>query len=163
MRTSRFSPEQIIRALREAEAALQVTDLRRQVNVAEATFDRWKKQFGEIGVAEQLLTDPAAVAETAEERRKHLRTALMDACLGGQVCGRGAPLWLTSTGSWPTLARVLRRLNSERNITCSVRGAGTTIGLVRSSVLNAEPRWPTVVHTARRRWRRRQRSVANAV
>jgi putative transposase len=52
MRTSRFSPEQIIRALREAEAGRPVAELCRQLNVAEATFYRWKKQFGEIGVAE---------------------------------------------------------------------------------------------------------------
>jgi len=44
MRTSPFSPEQIIRALREAEAGRPVGELCRQLNVAEATFYRWKKQ-----------------------------------------------------------------------------------------------------------------------
>jgi len=52
MRTSRFSPGQIIRALREAEARRPVGELCRRLNMAETTFCRWKKQFGELGVAE---------------------------------------------------------------------------------------------------------------
>ncbi len=76
MRTSRFSPEQIIRALREAEAGRPVGELCRQLNVAEATFYRWKKQFGEIGVAE--------LRELREENKK-LKQVVADLTLDKQI------------------------------------------------------------------------------
>jgi|GEM_PF-199025 len=45
MKKKRFSIEQIVAALKQAELGMPVTDLIRQVGISEQTFYRWKKQY----------------------------------------------------------------------------------------------------------------------
>ena len=52
MKRSRFSEEQIAYALRQSESGTPVSEVCRQLGVAEATFFRWKKRFAGLGVAE---------------------------------------------------------------------------------------------------------------
>lgn len=52
MRTSRFTVEQIAIALRQVEAGTPVEDICRKLEIAEATFYRWKRKFGDLGVSE---------------------------------------------------------------------------------------------------------------
>ena len=52
MRKSQFSQEQIVRALRQAESGTRVTEICRKLGVSEATFYRWKKRYGSLGVSE---------------------------------------------------------------------------------------------------------------
>jgi putative transposase len=52
MRTSRFTVEQIAIALRQAEAGTPVEDICRKLEIAEATFYRWKRKFGDLAVSE---------------------------------------------------------------------------------------------------------------
>jgi putative transposase len=48
----RFTEEQIIGILKEAEAGLKVKDLCRQHNVTEQTYYRWKSKYGGMSVSE---------------------------------------------------------------------------------------------------------------
>ena len=52
MKGKRFSEEQIIRILREAERLDNVREVCRQHNIAEQTLYRWRRQFGGMEVAE---------------------------------------------------------------------------------------------------------------
>ena len=45
MKRRRFSIEQIVSVLKQAELGLPVSDLIRQVGISEQTFYRWKKQY----------------------------------------------------------------------------------------------------------------------
>ena len=45
MKRKRFSVEQIIAVLKQAELGMPVADLIRRVGVSEQTFYRWKKQY----------------------------------------------------------------------------------------------------------------------
>jgi len=47
-----FTQEQIVYALRQAEAGTPVLDVCRKLGVTEQTFYRWKRKFARLGVAE---------------------------------------------------------------------------------------------------------------
>jgi putative transposase len=52
MKRSRFKEEQIIHALRRAEAGEQIKDISRELGVTETTFYTWKKKYAGLGVTE---------------------------------------------------------------------------------------------------------------
>lgn len=45
MKQKRFSVEQIVAVLKQAEAGVPLAELPRRVGVSEQTFYRWKKQY----------------------------------------------------------------------------------------------------------------------
>jgi putative transposase len=45
MKKKRFSVEQIVAALKQAEMGMPVADLIRQIGISEQTFYRWKKTY----------------------------------------------------------------------------------------------------------------------
>jgi len=52
MRQSRFSEEQIVSILHQAENGITAAELTRKLGISEATFYRWKKKFSGMGVTE---------------------------------------------------------------------------------------------------------------
>ena len=50
MKRKRFSVEQIVAALKQAEAGLPVDELTRRIGISEQTFYRWKKVYGALEV-----------------------------------------------------------------------------------------------------------------
>jgi putative transposase len=94
MRKSRFSEEQIAMTLRQAEAGTAVDEICRKLGVSQASFFRWEKKFGGLGVPE--LRELRQLWEE-NKKLKHLvgdlsldRTILQKeplAALVGRECG----------------------------------------------------------------------------
>jgi putative transposase len=52
MKRSKFSEEQIVYAIRQADAGSPIGDLCRQLGVSDATFYAWKQKYAHLGVSE---------------------------------------------------------------------------------------------------------------
>ena len=64
----RFSTEQIVAVLKQAEMGLAVSDLIRQLGISEQTFYRWKKQYGGLQ-SEQVLELKQLVEENGQLKK----------------------------------------------------------------------------------------------
>ena len=72
MKGKRFTEEQIIRVLKEAESGLQVSHLCRQHGISEATYYRWKSKYGGLEVSE------AKRLRALEEENRRLKQLVAD-------------------------------------------------------------------------------------
>ena len=72
MKGKRFTEEQIIRVLKEAEGGLKVSDLCRQQGISEATYYRWKSKYGGMEVKE------AKRLRALEEENRRLKQLVAD-------------------------------------------------------------------------------------
>ncbi|MDB4875587.1 MAG: transposase family protein [Gemmatimonadetes bacterium] len=79
MRTSKFSEEQIVTALRHAEAGTAVVDICRTMEITETTFYRWKKKYYGLGVSELR-----ELKQLRDENRK-LKGLVADLTLDKQI------------------------------------------------------------------------------
>jgi putative transposase len=79
MKGKRFSEEQIIGILKEAEGGLAVKDLCRQHGIAEGTYYRWKSKYGGLEVSE------AKRLRALEDENRRLKTIVADLTLENKV------------------------------------------------------------------------------
>jgi len=76
MKRTRFTEEQIIGILKEAEAGAKTADLARRHGVSEATIYNWKAKYGGLEVSE------AKRLRSLEEENAKLKRLLADTMLG---------------------------------------------------------------------------------
>jgi putative transposase len=79
MKRSRFTEEQIIAALREAEGASTIKAVCAKLNVSEATFYTWRKKYGGMDVSE------ARRARALEEENSRLKRLVADQAVQIQI------------------------------------------------------------------------------
>tara|TARA_R110002012_G_scaffold207335_1_gene377373 strand:- start:1124 stop:1387 length:264 start_codon:yes stop_codon:yes gene_type:complete len=72
----RFTEEQIVKVLQEAEGGAQVRELCRKYNVTEQTFYRWRKQFAGMAVSD--VKQMKALARENEELKKVVAELTLD-------------------------------------------------------------------------------------
>jgi len=75
----RFTQEQIAFALRQAEGGTAVEEILRRMGVSEATFYRWKKKYGGLGVAEMRRL------KQLEDENRRLKRLVADLVLDKQM------------------------------------------------------------------------------
>ena len=79
MKSSRYSPEQVAFAMRQAESGTPVPEVCRKMGIAEQTFCRWKKKYAGMGVAE------VRKLRILEEENRKLKQLVADLSLDKQM------------------------------------------------------------------------------
>jgi putative transposase len=79
VRKSRFSEEQIIGLLKEAEAGRRVADLCREHGISEPTFYRWKSKYSGMEVSD------AKKLRQLEDENRRLKQLVADQQLDNQA------------------------------------------------------------------------------
>ena len=79
MKKSRFTDEQIVFALKQAESGTLIEEVCRKIGVSQQTFYRWKKKFGDLGVTELRKL------KSLEDENKRLKSLVADLSLNKQI------------------------------------------------------------------------------
>jgi putative transposase len=82
----RFSEEQIIAVLKEADGGIKVADLCRKYGISDATYYNWKAKFGGLTVSEAQRLK-ALESENAK-LKKLLAESMLDNAVLKDVVGR---------------------------------------------------------------------------
>lgn len=72
---NRFSEEQIINILKEADAGMKIAELCRKHNISNATYYAWKAKFGGLSVSD------AQRLRSLEEENRKLKRLVADQAL----------------------------------------------------------------------------------
>ncbi len=83
---NRFTEEQIIGVLKEAEAGMKVADLCRKYGISDATYYNWKAKFGGMTVSEAQRLK--ALESENSKLKRLLAESLLDNAALKDVIGR---------------------------------------------------------------------------
>ncbi|AZI35299.1 putative transposase [Caenibius tardaugens NBRC 16725] len=89
MKRKRFSTEQIVAVLKQAELGLPVADLVRQVGITEQTFYRWKRQYG--GLESDQVRELKQVVEENVRLKKLVAELSLDKAVLQDVLSKKFP------------------------------------------------------------------------
>jgi len=89
MKKQRFSTEQIVSVLKQAEMGLPVTDLIRRVGITEQTFYRWKKQYA--GLESDQVRELKQVVEENARLKKLVAELSLDKAVLQDVLSKKFP------------------------------------------------------------------------
>jgi len=79
MKKSKFTEQQIVFALKQAENGVKVDEICRKMGISEATFYNWKKKYGGLGVTELRRL------KQLEEENARLKQIVADLSLDKQM------------------------------------------------------------------------------
>jgi len=79
MKKAKFTEQQIVFALRQAENGIKVSEVCRTMGIHEATFYNWKKKYGGLGVSELRRL------KALEEEYRQLKRLVADLSLDKQM------------------------------------------------------------------------------
>jgi len=79
MKKTKFTEQQIVFALRQAENGVRVDEVCRKLGVSEATFYNWKKKYGGLGINELRRL------KQLEEENQRLKQIVADLSLDKQM------------------------------------------------------------------------------
>jgi len=89
MKKQRFSTEQIVSVLKQAEMGLPVADLIRRVGITEQTFYRWKKQYA--GLESDQVRELKQVVEENARLKKLVAELSLDKAVLQDVLSKKFP------------------------------------------------------------------------
>jgi putative transposase len=89
MKKKRFSVEQIVSVLKQAELGLPVADVIRQVGISEQTFYRWKRQYA--GLESDLVREFKQVTEENIRLKKLVAELSLDKAVLQDVLSKKFP------------------------------------------------------------------------
>ena len=89
MKKKRFSTEQIVAVLMQAEMGLSVSDLIGQLGISEQTFYRWKKQYG--GLQSEQVRELKQLVEENGRLKKLVAELSLDKAVLQDVLSKKLP------------------------------------------------------------------------
>jgi putative transposase len=79
MKKSKFTEEQVVYALKQAEAGVPIKELCRKYGVSDATFYTWRKKYGGLGAEEMRRL------KQLEDENRRLKGLVADLALDKQI------------------------------------------------------------------------------